>query len=314
MDARLSIIMTVYNAAPFLRQSIGSILAQSYEDFEFVIIDDGSTDASIEIIREFRDSRIRYLRSEHRGRVASLNKACRIAEGMFIAIADADDISHPDRLSMQLRHFERYPDCDVVGSWVQVIDREGNDVLLRKYPTEPSLIADTMPYACSVAFPGSMFRRSIITSENPFNSSYLVAHDLDFWLRLLPQSRFHNLPEPLLQYRISADSLAQKHAETARRETLTLARSFFEKSEMYNVEQRTFGCARVEYYHGELRTARKLLARLLRRSPLTPRYWRFFIPTLLGERLFTRFRNSGFARLPGQITRHLFPRRSLSPP
>jgi len=314
MGTLLSVIMTVYNAADYLRQSIGSILEQSYEDFELIIVDDGSLDESAEIIEGFRDARIRFVRSRHKGRVDSLNSACQIATGDFLAIADADDISHPDRLAKQLQYFERFPECDVVGSWVQVIDANGNDILLRKYPVKHHVIFDTMPYACSVAFPASMFRRAMLTEHGLFNPAYIVAHDLDFWLRILPESRFHNLPDPLLNYRISRESLARKHAETARRETLSLAHSFLKHAKTLDDQQRDFGRARVDYYHGELRSARNRLAGLLRHFPFTLRYWRFFIPTLLGSRLHSALRRSRLSRLPGWISRHLIPGQSLSPP
>ena len=128
MDAPgVSVVMSVYNGQEFLREAIESILRQSYGDFEFVIIDDGSTDRTAEILAEYagRDARIRLQRHENKGRAVSLNIGIELARAPYIARMDADDVSASERLRRQVDYMRDHPDTVMVGSWAQVIDLEG---------------------------------------------------------------------------------------------------------------------------------------------------------------------------------------------
>lgn len=310
----ISVIMTAFNAMPYLRPAIESILGQTFRDFEFIIVDDGSDDGSRSLIESYSDPRIRYYFRPHQGRVNALNFACSVHQGEYIAIADADDISSSERFRVQLDFFQHHPRYDVVGSWVRRTDEHGNTIRVIRYPISHIHIVDTMPYSCSVSFPAAMIRSELLETDFPFNPAYLVAHDLDFWLRILPTAQFGNVPQPLVSYRARAGSLAHKHARKAREETHSLAVDFFNRTEQLDSETRLFGLARVEYYHGAPSRARMLFAKLLIRSPLSLRYWRYILPTLLGGRILSLIRRTRIARLPGIFSRFISTERSLSPP
>ena len=128
---RVTVLMPVYNAERFLREAIDSILGQSFKHFEFLIIDDGSTDASADIIASYRDSRIRFVRNRtNLGITPTLNKGIALASCELIARMDADDISHPQRLQKQFGYMKRNPECALLSSWARVISEDGKFIRL----------------------------------------------------------------------------------------------------------------------------------------------------------------------------------------
>ena len=134
MTPMVSVVMAVYNEELYLQQAIESILNQSLDDFEFVIVNDGSTDRSAEIIRSYNDSRIRLLNQENRGLTRSLNRGIKEARGGMIARMDADDISEPKRLEMQVEFLEANPDYVLVGTNVWIMTDDGEIIRKSNYP------------------------------------------------------------------------------------------------------------------------------------------------------------------------------------
>jgi glycosyltransferase involved in cell wall biosynthesis len=131
----ISVVMPVYNAAQYLREAIDSILNQTFRDFEFIIINDGSTDRSLEIIQSYNDDRIRLINQKNTGLAKALNNGIAIAKSDFIARMDADDISIPERLTSQFSFLESNVDVVAVGSNAEVIDKEGNHVYCTAQPS-----------------------------------------------------------------------------------------------------------------------------------------------------------------------------------
>ena len=132
----ISVIMSVYNGMPYLQEAVKSILNQTYKDFEFIIVDDASTDDSLKYLKGINDKRIKILSNEKNlGLAVSLNKALNAARGEYIARMDADDISKPERLHIQLNFMELNPQIDICGSFVSVIDENGKLVGSIKKPT-----------------------------------------------------------------------------------------------------------------------------------------------------------------------------------
>ena len=127
LSPKISVVMPAYNAAEYLDEAIRSILNQTFRDFEFIIINDGSTDDSISILdkQQKLDSRIRVYHQENQGMIAALNRGCRLARGKYIARMDADDISLPGRLEKQLKYMERHPQIGILGTWIYSIDKNG---------------------------------------------------------------------------------------------------------------------------------------------------------------------------------------------
>ena len=125
---RVSILMTVFNAAPFVGTAIDSVLAQSYHDWELVIVDDGSTDGSTAILSTYQDPRIRVtLLAQNIGRTPALRRAFAMARGTYYAVLDADDVSRKDRLARQVEYLDGHPDVVLIGSWARYIDRQGSE-------------------------------------------------------------------------------------------------------------------------------------------------------------------------------------------
>jgi len=213
----ISVAMSVYNGERFLAPAIDSVLAQDFHDFEFLIIDDGSTDASPEIIRGYaqKDSRIRATLRENRGLVASLNEMIETARSPIIARMDADDICLPDRFSKQIGFLAGNPDYGVVGSWTEDIDAGGRPYHLtgKEHPENHeaflTAIENGWPLLCH---PAAMFRREIVLGVGGYHGAFRHCEDYDLWLRLASVTRLASIPERLLRYRHYDDQVSSRHA------------------------------------------------------------------------------------------------------
>ncbi len=204
MTSGVTVLMPVYNASEFLRDAIISILNQSFSDFEFLIIDDASTDNSVEIIHTFNDPRIRLLRNERNlGISATLNRGIEEARHDLIARMDADDMSHRMRLEKQMSYMEKNPACGLLSTWTNVISAAGNFVTIEKHPHE--FYYYNLTFECWIYHPTVMFRREVVRACGMYSREYSEDYDL-FW-KIARRFKIHNLDEPLLDYRISPYSL-----------------------------------------------------------------------------------------------------------
>lgn len=214
----ISVLMPVYNGKKYLREAMKSILSQTFKDFEFIIINDGSTDASETIITSYTDLRIRYLRNSHRlGATKSLNRAVRLARGTYCARMDADDISLPDRLLKQVAYLETSPLCTALATRVNLIDSKGNfcgkwaDDL--KYVTYDQ-IRKRLPASNCIAHASVMIRSSII-KKYLYNEKLQYCQDHELWLRLCADDhRVEKINEPLHSYRIKTPTFTRDFHET----------------------------------------------------------------------------------------------------
>lgn len=201
----ISVVMTVYNSAKYLGQAIESILNQTFKDFEFVIIDDGSTDASLSIIQHYAslDPRCRYVSRENKGVIYSRNELLTLVRAGFIAHMDADDISLPSRLEKQYAYLQTNPQCVVVTNPVQLIDDEGLPICNFWSYTKHTEI-DTLNLSgggAVVCNPACMLRKSAIDQVGGFRAHIKSAEDLDLYLRLAEVGQIEGIPEVLFQYR-----------------------------------------------------------------------------------------------------------------
>ena len=156
----ITVLMTVYNGESYLTEAIESILYQSYADFEFLIIDDASTDSSNKIILSYKDDKIRYVRNDYNiGQTASLNYGLNIANGKYIARMDQDDLSHRDRLFIQHNYMEQNPNISVVGSWAELINENGDYIGTTIHPTEYSDIKESIACGCPISHSSAFFRK-----------------------------------------------------------------------------------------------------------------------------------------------------------
>ncbi|MFC5269470.1 glycosyltransferase family 2 protein [Adhaeribacter terreus] len=203
---RLTVLMPVYNAEKFLAEAIESILNQTFQDFEFIIIDDGSTDRSVEIVRSFSDPRIRFYQNEKNlGISLTLNKGISLAQTEIIARMDSDDISYPQRLEKQYAYLQENPDCALVSSLVRVISEDKAFIRQDKFKSE--LFYYNLTFICWIYHPTIMFRKSAAASVRNYSTTYAEDYEL-FW-QLTRKFKFYNLPDVLLDYRETSQSLCQ---------------------------------------------------------------------------------------------------------
>jgi glycosyltransferase involved in cell wall biosynthesis len=209
---RVTVLMSVYNGERFLAEALESILAQTWTDFEFLIINDGSTDRSRKIILSYGDPRIRLLDNPTNiGLTKSLNRGLELARGDMIARQDADDLSHPARLSKQVAFLEEHPEVALLGTRASLIDAWGRylpDLLTRRATTANGIKWQLMVYTPFV-HTSVMFRREIVwTKLGGYKEDFKRRQDYEFWSRIAAAHAVANLPENLVKSRIQPDSLS----------------------------------------------------------------------------------------------------------
>ena len=199
---KISVILPIYNAQAFIADAVNSVLTQSFQDFELILIDDASSDRTPEILAGMSDPRICIIHHDaNRGLVTSLNEGLRLASGNFIARMDHDDIALPNRFSRQLTFLEQHSSIGVVGTGYRLIDGVGSLGLSYRPPVMHEEISWAMSFLCPLAHPTVMARRDLLIAHGGYNESAAYAEDYDLWERLSRQVKFANLPEPLLLLR-----------------------------------------------------------------------------------------------------------------
>lgn len=216
----VSVQMPVFNGVEHLAESIESILNQTFKNFEFIIIDDGSTDASLEILQRYaaKDSRIRLLSRENRGLSATQHELVTLARGEFIAQLDQDDIALPQRLALQVDFLNKNSAVVCVGGSYQLIDGAGRYLTTLRLPTDNLEIqAANLQGHCALLHPAAMMRRGAVLSVGSYDTSYNTATDIDLWLRLGEIGELANLDLVILKYRLH-DKSASENAGSSQRE------------------------------------------------------------------------------------------------
>jgi len=229
---RVSVLMPVYNAERSLIDAVVSILEQTFSDFEFLILNDGSTDGSLGILQQFAESdpRIRLFSRENSGLVAALNEMLSHAQGEFIARMDADDVSEPTRFAAQLDLFAAEKTLVCVGTHVLLIDTDGRPIGVLESPTTHEEIdASHLIGHCSICHPTAMFQRSALIRVGGYRSDRYPTEDHDVYLGLAEFGRLANVPEPLLRYRIHDRSISAKNQELQRRSAELACRDAWER-------------------------------------------------------------------------------------
>jgi glycosyltransferase involved in cell wall biosynthesis len=202
--------MAVYNAEKFLRHAIDSVLAQTYENFELIIVDDCSTDDSLAILKGLNDPRIRII--EHRtnmGAALSRNAALSVASGEYVAIMDADDISAPTRLERQVAFLDSHPEVGLIGcAAYENIDQDGNVLCKTILPEDNVTIQKSLLDEWCFLHSSIMFRKSLQSIVGGYRSAFEPVEDHDFVLRFLEHTEGTNLGENLVQYRLNPKGLS----------------------------------------------------------------------------------------------------------
>lgn len=210
MNPKVSVLMSVYNGSDFLESAINSILNQTFTDFEFLVVDDDSTDFSLEMIFAWakKDSRISVIRNDMNiGLTKSLNKAIKEAKGEYIARIDADDISLPDRLTEQVAFLDNNKGFALVGSWAEIVDDKNNILRSVKYPTESITIKKDLIKYNPFFHSSVMIRKSVLEDVGLYNEGFRFAQDYELYFRIAKKYDLANIPTVLVKYREMRNSI-----------------------------------------------------------------------------------------------------------
>ena len=207
---RVSVVMAVYNASEFLREAVGSVLNQTYRNFELIVVDDASPDDSLSIVEGMSDPRIRIIKhAKNVGAALSRNDALEAAKGDLIAIMDADDVAAPSRLEKQVAFLDSHPDVGVVGCGVyNSIDTTGAVLCTSFLPTDNETLQRTLMERWCFLHPSITFRKSLYKVVGGYRKPFEPAEDHDLLLRMLEHSKAANLSECLMRYRVNPRGLS----------------------------------------------------------------------------------------------------------
>ena len=208
MNPHVSVVMSVYNAEEYLAEAIEGILNQTYDTFEFIIINDGSTDKSLVVMKKFaaKDKRIRVVDQPNKGLVVSLNRGLKLARGKYVARQDADDISDKNRLEEQYRFLEANPEVGMLGSNYYVIDSFGNKLFHTDVFTHPEDLKLAEILFNQFGHGSVMLRKTTLDKTGGYRKC--IAEDFDLWTRINRVAKIANLKEPLYMWRSAASGLS----------------------------------------------------------------------------------------------------------
>jgi glycosyltransferase involved in cell wall biosynthesis len=208
----VTVVMSVYNGEEYVGEAIQSVLKQTFRDFEFIVINDGSTDETAQIIGRFDDPRIRLVNQANQGLVASLNTGIKLARGALIARQDADDVSRPERLERQMAFMVSNADYVVVGCNLIFIDDEGRPVLESPLLLDDGELRLEMLIRSPFGHGSVMYRAEAVRRAGGYRQKYWPAEDYDLWRRLLAEGKFANINEVLYLYRVNDEGISSQNS------------------------------------------------------------------------------------------------------
>jgi glycosyltransferase involved in cell wall biosynthesis len=206
----ISVVLSVYNGLPHLLAAVRSVLDQTLADFELIIVDDGSTDETPDVLADVQrvDPRVRVVRQENRGLTASLNTGLGLARGKYIARQDADDVSLSERFDRQVAFLDGHPSVAAVGSSADILNGRGARVGVLTAATGPEAVRDGLLTLRTTPVHGSvLMRREAVLAMGGYREDFPVGQDYDLWLRLSAAFDMDNLPEVLYQWRLERGSV-----------------------------------------------------------------------------------------------------------
>ncbi|MFA6339053.1 MAG: glycosyltransferase family 2 protein [Candidatus Paceibacterota bacterium] len=222
LNPKVTVLMPVYNSEKYLREAIDSILNQTFKDFEFLIINDGSTDKSSEIIKSYKDSRIRLIENlENLGMADNFNKGIELAQGEYVVRMDSDDISLPNRIETQVDFMDKNSEIGVCGSWIKTIKNSkiGHAI---KYLNDSEEIKSNLLFHTSLAHPSTIIRKEAITKNNlRYEKKYDPADDYALWTQVSKITKISNIQKVLLFYRVHQKNITNTKEEQ-RKNNVTL--------------------------------------------------------------------------------------------
>lgn len=294
---KISTLMSVYNGDRYLEAAVDSILAQTFKDFEFIIINDGSSDRSLSILESYakQDDRLRLINQQNSGLTKSLNKALALSCGELIARMDADDIAMPERFERQVEYLETHPKCVIVGCEVLQIDMDGDPICEMGVAQSHKQIETELLKGCggAIRHPAVMMRREPLMAIGGYREKFKMTEDLDLFLRLAERGELANLPEVLLHYRLHLNSVNFTKAQQQTQEVIAVLEEAY-KNRNLNVpvklpswrfketkpidSHRTWTQMALEA--GNMATAKKHAFIALSQKPISRQSWKLLFRTL----------------------------------
>lgn len=221
----VSVLLAVHNGEEYLSEALDSLLAQTFKDFELVVVDDASTDGTGAVLEAYaaRDPRLVVVRNEENLRLASsLNRGLDRCRAPLVARADADDVYASERLSRQVRFMEAHPEVGVLGCGYHRVGPDGSRQGTVAPPADHAPIRARQLFMNSFLHPGVVFRTGVVRAVGGYDSAFWTAQDSDLWARLRDQTRFANLPEPLVSYRVHEASIVKTRGDAGQRLSLSV--------------------------------------------------------------------------------------------
>ena len=228
MSPKISVIIPVHNGEKYLKETLESIIHQTFRDFELLVIDDGSTDRSLQIINDYAktDDRITvYQNIENKGIAFTTNFGIGQAKGNFIAVSDQDDISFPERLERQIKYFEQHPEIHVLGA--QIINTDPNlqkPGRVSSFPVTPGAYRWMQLFGCMTINSTVMIRRAVFSEYGFRYGNFKTASDYDMFAKLGPVCKLANYPQPLMYHRRHENAVSIIHSEIQRQELYDIIR------------------------------------------------------------------------------------------
>ncbi len=213
MPPRISIIMPVWNGEKFLAAAVDSVLAQTFRDFELLVIDDGSTDQTSEILQSYTDPRLRVVRLDHAGIVVALNQGMALARADWVARLDADDVSEPRRLELQWQAVSRHPQAVLCHTAATFFGEAGITPGAARLPRSRSFTALRLCYQCPIIHSSVLFKKAAALEAGGYLPEERHAEDFSLWGRMLEQGEFIGLPEKLVRFRLHVQSVSRQNLE-----------------------------------------------------------------------------------------------------
>jgi glycosyltransferase involved in cell wall biosynthesis len=229
MNPLVSIILPVYNGEKYLKETLDSILNQNYSNFELIIINDGSSDKSEEIILSFKDARIVYIKNETNIKlIASLNKGINISKGTYIARIDQDDIVYKNRFKTQIDFLENNSEYILVGTDVDIISNlTENKTSKKRYYSENDDLVFALMFYCPFIHPSVLIRKQVLDDNLLYyDEDFLHAEDYELWTRMVFVGKVANIPEAHTAYRIHLEQTSQKHIDIQNQQILKIRNKY----------------------------------------------------------------------------------------
>jgi len=240
----ITVLMPVYNREQYIRGAVESILRQTFKDFEFIIVNDGSTDKTKEILEDYADKRIKIISNKKNlGQPEALNIGLNIAHGKYIAIMDSDDISLPKRLATQVRYMQKHPETGILGTAEKRIDKNGRTLEIGIFPGKQGVIKWSLILGgWCISHPSVMMRRTLIRQLSGYSKAHLLAEDYELWTRAIFHTQITNIPDVLICRRVWEKSASLFHdPKTEQKSIIDAMHSVITKLLAKNVSRKVIG-------------------------------------------------------------------------